>query len=135
MSRSWSSPILDLQRRLDELFEEVIFRRWPIAAPPSEAWMPAADVYELASAYLILVDLPGCSADDIHVEIGPRSITISGRRVEALPPEVHASHRERLCGAVRRTFDFTHPIDTRQVEVAWRDGLLRIVAPRTREDG
>jgi HSP20 family protein len=128
-------PILDLQRRLDELFEEVIFRRWPLrhsAVPTGRQWVPDVDLHELADAFLIEVDLPGLCADEVRIEVNPQVITISGQRLEPLPEGVIASRRERLHGSFRRPLELPAPIDVHGVEVTFRDGLLRIQAPKAK---
>ena len=132
MSRLWSFPSLELHRRLDELFEELIFRHWPIesgALRPSAAWRPLADVHELTGGFLIEVELPGLVAEEVRIEVEARSITISGHKADELPEGVQASHRERLRGEFLRKVEFPVAIEPRRVEVVFRDGVLRIFAP------
>jgi HSP20 family protein len=133
VSRSWSSPILDLPRRLDELFEEVIFRRWPISAGPAtarEPWVPEVDVHELPDSYLVEVNVPGFSPDQVQIELEPRSISVSGQRKEELPTGVVSSLRERARGPFRRRLELPAAIDVQRVEASVREGVLRIVAPK-----
>jgi hypothetical protein len=40
---------LDFQRQLDEAFEELIYRRWPIPNPAE--WQPRLDLHETRDAY------------------------------------------------------------------------------------
>jgi HSP20 family protein len=130
-------PILDLQRRLDELFEEVIFRRWPLSGGPLPAareWVPDVDLHELTDGYLIEVDLPGLSPEEVHIELSPQMITITGQRLDPLPAGVIASRRERLHGSFRRSLGLSAPIDVHGVKVSFRDGLLCIQAPKARPD-
>ena len=94
MKRTPISPILDLQRRLDELFEEVIFRRWPIPGGPVPAvreWIPDVDLHELADGFLIEVDLPGLSAEEVRDRAEP-----SGHHDQraASRPAARGGHRQ-----------------------------------------
>jgi HSP20 family protein len=133
VARSWTAPILDLPRRLDELFEEVIFRRWPISANPGatcQPWVPEVDIHELPDGYLVEVNLPGVSADEVQVEFGPRSISVSGQRNEALPAGIVSSLRERSRGPFHRRLELSAVIDMARVEARVSDGLLRILAPK-----
>jgi HSP20 family protein len=132
VSRSWTAPILDLPRRLDELFEEVIFRRWPISASPAArpTWVPEVDIHELPDGYLVEVNLPGVSADQVQIEFGPRSISVCGQRNEELPVGVVSSLRERARGPFQRRLELSAAIDVARVEARVCDGLLRIFAPK-----
>jgi HSP20 family protein len=135
MTRPPIHPILDLQRRLDELFEEVIFRRWPLSSSPVPSpreWTPDVDLHELVDGFLVEVDLPGLSADQVAIEVSPKMIAISGRRLDSLPEGVVASRRERLHGSFRRPLELPEPIDVHRVEVGFRDGVLRIRAAKAR---
>lgn len=134
MSRSWISPILDLERRLDELFDEVIYRRWAIPCKPlaRKEWVPSADIHELPDAFLIEVDLPGLTPEDVRIEVGTHEVTISGDRAETSPETATASRRERPSGPFRRTLAFAEPIDAAHVKAVFDHGVVRILVPKAR---
>lgn len=135
MNRTSVSPFLDLQHRIDELFEEVIFRRWPVLGRPATGvatWAPRVDLHELADAFFLAIDLPGLSAADVQIDVAPLRIAVSGRRIETPPAGVVASRCERAHGPFRREVGLPIPVDAHRVEVAFQDGVLRILAPKTK---
>ena len=63
------------------------------AARPA-AWTPPVDVIETEAAVLILVSLPGVSADAVEATLEGDSVLVSGRRT--LPPELQTAVIHRL---------------------------------------
>jgi HSP20 family protein len=134
VSGSWPSSLGDLQRRLDELFEEVIYRRWPrstmLPSGAGKTWTPAVDLHELTEGFLIEVDLPGVLQSDLRIELAQRAITISGQRLGVSPDGFLTSVRERPSGPFRRTLELPERIDLASVEPALQNGVLRIFVPK-----
>jgi HSP20 family protein len=96
-------------------------------------WVPDIDLHELPDGYLILIDLPGVARDELHLDVAPGSIVVSGNTTDDLPAGIVASLRERARGPFRRRLDLPTAIDVPRVQASIRDGLLRIVAPKLRE--
>ena len=55
MLQPWKSAFWDLQRQVDEMFQELIFRPWVIAGPAT--WQPALDFHETEEAFILEMDL------------------------------------------------------------------------------
>ncbi len=85
------------------------------------------DIYETPTEIVIQAEIAGIRSEDIHLEIGTRSVKISGVR-ETCPRGGEARYRlaEIPCGYFERTLSFTTPIDTEKAEAVYRDGLLEI---------
>ena len=92
---------------------------------------PAADLLERKDGFLILIDLPGLSLEDVSIEIHGNVLTVSG----ATPPEPACGcvvHHlvERGKGQFRRSFTLAGLIRRRDVKATLKDGLLTIDLPK-----
>ncbi len=131
MSNPWISPFLDLRQRLDELFEERIYRRWAIPGPMS--WNPPLDLFETREAYLVVIDVPGVPPDRLEVRVTEETLIIAGERPETRPEGAVLSHRERRSGPFRRSLTLACTIDP---EAAWAEsrlGIVHIGLPKQRQ--
>ena len=125
--------LLELQERMNRLFEASLSRDRldePGLAP--SGWVPSADVYETAEAFLIELELPGIDKDDIEIQVQGDELTVRGQRqTKGSRPECF--HRmERRYGPFSRSFSLTEDVDGDRVTAEFKEGLLRLEAPKVR---
>ena len=135
MSLRRSDPLpdlLSLQERINRLFEASLSRRGLDELAFSGTWIPPADVYETADAFVLEIELAGLDQDDIEIAVDGDTLTVRGqRRLAGTPPE--SFHRmERSYGPFGRSFQLTEEVDPDRIAATWRDGLLRLQAPKAR---
>jgi HSP20 family protein len=124
---SWQAEVLNLERQLDEMLEEVIYGPWAI--PRRTPWRPALDLYEAPDAYVVEIDLPGIAPEEVRILVGAQSLTVTGTRPG--PPEDVVSRRcERQCGAFRRTLELSQAIVPHEARAECRHGTYRIHLPK-----
>lgn len=128
---------LDLGRRIDEAFEELIHAPWGREQLASSVWQPAVDIYEVDDAYLIEADLPGVPPERVEVHAEDSRLTFRGMR-ETVTSGWSATGRtllvERRQGQFCRTIEFERPVDTNRVEMQFDRGTLRIRVPKRTMD-
>ena len=117
-------PLSDLrawQERLERL-----------ARPQAEPWTPPIDVYERSDAYILTVEVPGVSRDQIELAAEDTRLTIRGSRLEeqARDGRVHYHLIERGYGAFTRSFEFSQRIDVDAVDADLVQGVLTITVPK-----
>ncbi|NDJ74985.1 MAG: Hsp20/alpha crystallin family protein, partial [Chloroflexi bacterium] len=71
-------------RSVEKLFDEMWRGMSPSADTLRPMVRPAMDVVENEDTVTVRVDLPGLSADDVHVEVEGDLLTISGERIETV---------------------------------------------------
>jgi len=125
--------MLDLQERMNRLFDETLSRE-RIDDPASRAaWQPVADVVETADAYVVELELPGVGPEDFTVHAHGSELLVRGERRPAASSRPEAFHRvERRHGPFARGFRLPQDVDTERVTAHLADGLLRLALPKAR---
>lgn len=126
--------LLDLQERMNRLFDETLARE-RIEEPTLThgTWTPLADVVETPEAYLVEVELPGLSRDDVVVQAQGDEMVVRGERRADPSSRPEAFHRlERRHGPFARGFRFSEEIDPDGITAQFEDGLLQLTVPKAR---
>lgn len=95
-------------------------------------WMPAVDIQETETEYLLKAELPEVKKEDVKVTVENGVLTVQGERRQEKEEEGKKFHRvERSYGTFLRTFSF--PMDAEESKVAadFKDGILRVHLPKT----
>ncbi len=95
-------------------------------------WMPAVDIQEMETEYLVKAELPEVKREDVKVTVENGVLTIGGERKQEKEEKGKKFHRvERSYGTFLRTF--TVPLDAEENKVAadFKDGILRVHLPKT----
>jgi len=126
---------LDLDRRIEQLFTELIHEPWGREFSATE-WQPAIDVHETADAYLIEADIPGVAPEDVEVQVDGRRLTIRGTRDTVTWSGSQAGRSvlvERQHGQFCRTLELDHPVAIERLQMQFEQGILRARLPKTQE--
>jgi HSP20 family molecular chaperone IbpA len=126
--RPLNAVFLDLQRHVDQLLEELVFRPW--AVPPPAEWRPALDLYETPEAFLVEIDLPGVPPEDVTLVAGERTLTLSGRRSALIPGQATCRRGERPHGLFRRVLELPGPVDPAAAQARYFHGTCHVRLPR-----
>lgn len=100
----------------------------------SDSWLPPVDVYETGESYVITVEVPGLSREQIELALEENRLTIRGQRPAAALQEresVHFHQVERGHGPFARTFEFAEKIDVNGVSADLADGVLTVTLRKT----
>jgi len=131
-SGTWD-PLRELQtvqQRMNKLFESALGKTDFDTQEEVDTWMPVGDVYETATALVILLELPGLEQEQIDLRIDGDELVVSGeRRIESEQPGEHFHRVERSYGKFSRRFLLSSTVDRTAVAAAYRDGLLRVTLP------
>jgi HSP20 family protein len=89
--------------------------------------MPAMDVYETEDKLVVIVELPGLSAEDVEVQVEDSTLTVSGKREFSSEVNEEHYHRiERRYGAFSRAVTLPPQVDARKVDARFEDGVLTV---------
>ena len=98
------------------------------------SWSPAIDVTEEKDTYTVKADLPGLKKEDIDVTVDGRVLRIKGeRKYEDEKKEKNYHRVERSYGQFVRTLDLGTNIDSAKVNAKYKDGVLTVSVPKSKE--
>ncbi|HEX9888832.1 MAG TPA: Hsp20/alpha crystallin family protein [Nitriliruptorales bacterium] len=98
------------------------------------AWSPSLDVEENQDAFVLHVELPGVSPDDIEVNLEESVLTVTGERNFYGERDAENFRRvERRFGRFHRSVRLPDRVKPDAVEATYRDGLMTITVPKAEE--
>jgi HSP20 family protein len=104
------------------------------ARTTTTAWAPAVDISERKDAYLVTVELPGMTAEDLDITMEDGLLTIQGERQFTADSSEEQFHRvERRYGAFRRSITLPAHVLAEEIEASFEDGVLQILVPKAEE--
>lgn len=124
----------NLERCVDEAFAELIHARW--GAGIAAAWQPAIEIHETAEEYLVVVDLPGVTPDEVRVRVDDHLLTIHGRRAAQRRGKAgEMIYSERTEGEFMRSIPLPSAVDPALSEIHFDQGLQIIRLTKRRSAG
>lgn len=129
----WSPfrEMVDMQRRMDRLFEEVTNNYEGNEWTEAGNWL-ALDVHDNGESYFVEADLPGFNADDIDITLHDHTLTISGEMSRSEPQEgENRILAERRYGLFRRSVRLPDAVDADAVEANYENGVLKLTLPKS----
>ena len=125
------NELADLERRMDEFFEELSWPRSFVPAPRAakSRFLPAADVFHRNGDLVIRADLAGMDpVKDVKVTLLDGDLVLTGeRRQESEVKEADYFRRERSYGSFERHIAVPEGTDPAKVKASYQDGILEIV--------
>lgn len=108
---------------------------FPAGAGVESVWTPAVDVYETASAYVILVELAGVDRERLEVTLVGDRLTFSGERLEprAAESKQRLHQMEIEYGRFERAVVLPEAPEPDSVQAHYENGFLRIQVSRRPE--
>ena len=123
------SVMTDFDRIFDSMFTNDLPRFSLV-----ESWMPAVDVNETETEFLLSADIPGLDKKDVSIDIHDGVITIEGER--AIDNEKSTDDyriRERQLGSFNRSFRLPDNVNEVKVAAKFKNGVLKVTLPKTKE--
>jgi len=91
------------------------------------------DIYEQDGNYVVEMDIPGCSKDNINIDVDRGYLTISLEYSdEDNQEEKTYIRRERFYGTTKRQF-YVGDVDEEAISASFNDGVLKVVVPKMEE--
>jgi HSP20 family protein len=135
---------LDMNRWVDDFWRQATGFEAFSALRPSRPFaafsaaslfgLPPVDLNEGEDAYRLSVELPGLTREEVDLEIRGDTLRVSGHKAEE-KDDYGAAYRvsERRFGRFERRFPLPARVDRSKIEARFKDGVLNIVLPKTRE--
>ena len=107
--------MLDWSRQMDEAMTARSLASATDTPVRSQLWLPAIDLYETDSAFVIEADLPGVHQEYVDIQFDRGTLTISGTRGATLPfrdtAQLRVFSSERVSGNFSRSIRLPEHVD------------------------
>jgi HSP20 family protein len=114
----------------DRLFDEFFVRPMVTMNPTG----PQADFYETDEEFVLEMNLPGFTEEDVDVNLEQGVLSITGEHSEEGEEEKGTYHlRERSWSRFTRSFSIPHTIDVENVDADFAKGVLKVRLPKAAE--
>jgi HSP20 family protein len=113
--------LLTMQERIESLFGR--------ATP---GWVPPVDLAESADRYILAVELPGLSREDVQIDLDDRMLRVHGQRPDLDCCPERYQQLERGHGQFSRSFRFADPVAPEGITATLEAGVLTVVIPKAR---
>lgn len=131
----WHSDLFGIQRDINRLYDN--FFRGGVQAHEafgSSYWTPAVDIAEHDNEYIVKMELPGVSKDDVKISLESNTLTIKGEKKQEKEEKSKNFHRvERSYGSFQRSFTLPTSVKSDKIDAIFNDGVLSITVPKVEE--
>ena len=94
-------------------------------------FLPDIDLTSDEKNYVMKVELPGVSPEDVDIKLDDGVLTISGEKKEESTDDKTKSHvKERRFGSFMRSMTLPEDADAEHISASSKDGVLTISIPR-----
>ena len=98
----------------------------------SHNWVPAVDIREGDTSFILTADIPGLTKNDIDLLVENKRLKISGKReYNNTDDNVEYHYQERTHGSFQRSFKLPISVDEENISAAFKSGILTVVLPIT----
>ena len=127
------NPTRSLITDFDRIFDSMFTHDSPRLSS-AQSCMPAVDVTETETEFLLSADMPGLDKKDMSIDIHDGVITIKGE--SAIDNEKSTDDyriRERQLGSFNRSFRLPDNVNEVKVAAKFKNGVLKITLPKAKE--
>ncbi len=120
-----------IQNEMNRLFNSFFDTPTPGNGQALRRWVPAMDLIETETSFVLKADLPGMSEADVNIELENNVLTISGERKAEHEERQAGYYRvERSFGAFRRALTLPEGVDPEAVAATFTNGVLEVTVPK-----
>ena len=127
MARDPEDPIESIQREVERMFRDLVYRGHPASHFGEPTWKPQADLVVSRRAARVLLELAGVPLESVRVTLRGRTLEVSGRRNPPQEPsDAHYHRAEIYFGEFKRTIELPWEAEEGTVEARYRNGMLEL---------
>lgn len=104
----------------------------PFFSSRKEMKLMKTDIREKDDKYLLDIDLPGYSKEDIKISVENGYLTVSAKKEESKEENEKGSYikKERYSGECQRSFYIGDDIEAEDVKASFKNGILTLDIPK-----
>ena len=100
----------------------------------SSYWVPAMDAWETEQAFVVQLDLPGVTPEQVDVSFDRNTLSIRGTRSDTIPSdksEKRVFFVERSPGEFSRSLRFPQYVEASKIDAKYANGVLTVTVPKS----
>ncbi len=135
MWRDTFEELRNMERRMNQLFEELLGERIGLPAAPAKLGVrePYADIMETDREVKVTIEIPGVDKKDININATENSLEVSAEmKKEEEEEEEGYVRRERRYNKYYRAFALPEEVEPTKAKTTFKNGILQIVLPKKR---
>ena len=115
------------------LFDEWLSNEWLLPSTLPTKQMPAVNIQETDTSFLLELAAPGVKKEDLQVEVEKDILSISSQSDTAAEEDAQYTRKEYGYRSFRRTFTIPESVDNKKIEAQYREGILEVKLPKKKE--
>lgn len=116
------NPASEWEKEVEKIFD---------AFSRTNSFSPACEIRDEEKNYLISVDVPGLSKEELEIEVKENQLHVTGERKQKERSEKDSLLRsERRYGRFSRAFTLPQNVNTDAIEARFENGVLEIAIPK-----
>jgi HSP20 family protein len=124
--------LMSIQNELNRLFGRTYAGTEPGSGGSS--WMPPLDVFETDEKFVVKMELPGVSPDEVEVSVEDSTLTVRGERRFYQDVSEEAFRRvERHFGSFTRSLSLPPTANPDGIEARFDNGVLTVEVPKAEQ--
>src|SRR5262245_54262680 len=125
-------PLAFVQSEINYLNLHLINSGISMRLSKSPCWTPLADIYETPKEFVITLDLPGLTKDEVTATQVNDVLVVRGtRRFRRVSEEAQYHRSERLYGVFERHFPLPDYVRADELRLNFSEGILTITLPKS----
>jgi HSP20 family protein len=131
---TWPSDLFGIQREMNRMFNNFFRSDARDGDLELSAWTPAVDIAEHDNEYIVKVELPGVSKEDVKITLESNILTVHGEKKHEKETKEEDYHRvERSFGSFQRSFTLPTTVKSDKIDAVYKDGILTVSLPKAEE--
>jgi HSP20 family protein len=131
---TWPSNLFGMQREMNRMFDNFFNGTDRDEDYALTAWSPAVDIAEHDDQYVVKMELPGVSKEEVKITLESNILTIRGEKKQEKETKKENYHRvERSYGSFQRSFTLPTTVKNDKIDASFKDGILDIKLPKAEE--
>lgn len=132
MGTPMSEFSIDIEKQLTRLGKDIqnIVERIVPLEDKGHDFTPDCDIIESEEEFVIKLDLPGLSKEEINLALKDRVLTVKGERADDVDNQSYR-RQERSTGVFSRSFALPENVNTAEIDARSSHGVLTITMPKS----
>ena len=127
-----SDPAALVQSEINYLNMYLINSGLSLRLSKTPTWAPAAEVYETPGDYIVNIEVPGLSEEEVNCQVINNTLIVSGsRRFRRVTEDARYHASERVYGAFERLFPLPRYVNSEKLKTTFAHGMIEIAMPKT----